>query len=128
MEPKDFLISKNDQEVLTLPQLKTYIERQKSRGVANIKNFEIELYKRYAMTAAAFILTIIGLTLSSRKVKGGMGVNIGIGLVLSFTYILFTTITSTFAVSGYTSPMVAMWIPNIVYTFIAIYLYRKASV
>lgn len=128
MEPKDFLISKNDQEVLTTPQLKTYIERQKSRGVANIKNFEIELHKRYAMTAAAFILTIIGLTLSSRKVKGGMGVNIGIGLVLSFTYILFTTVTSTFAISGYTSPMVAMWIPNIVYSFIAIYLYRKASV
>ena len=94
MEPKDFLISKNDQEVLTLPQLKTYIERQKDRGVANIKNFEIEMHKRYAMTAAAFILTIIGLTLSSKKVKGGMGVNIGIGLVLSFTYILFTTITS----------------------------------
>lgn len=127
MEPKDFLISKNDQEVLTLPQLKTYIDRQKSRGVANIKNFEIELHKRYAMTAAAFILTIIGLTLSSKKVKGGMGVNIGIGLVLSFTYILFTTITSTFAISGYTSPMIAMWIPNIIYSFIAIYLYRKAA-
>ena len=127
MEPKDFLIAKNDQEVLTTPQLKTYIKRQKDRGVANIKNFEIELHKRYAMTAAAFILTIIGMTLSSKKVKGGMGVNIGIGLVLSFTYILFTTVTSTFAVSGYTSPMVAMWIPNIIYTFIAIYLYRKAA-
>ena len=127
MEPKDFLISKNDQEVLTTPQLKDYIARQKNRGVANIKSFEIELHKRYAMTAAAFILTIIGLTLSSRKVKGGMGVNIGIGLVLSFTYILFNTVTSTFAISGYTSPMIAMWIPNIVYIFIAIYLYRRAS-
>lgn len=127
MEPKDFLISKNDHEELTLPQLKKHIERQKNRGVANIKNFEIELHKRYAMTAAAFILTLIGVTLSSRKVKGGMGVNIGIGLVLSFTYILFNTITSTFAISGYTSPMLAMWIPNIVYSFIAIYLYRKAS-
>lgn len=127
MEPKDFLIAKNDQEVLTLPQLKTYIKRQKDRGVANIKNFEIELHKRYAMTAAAFILTIIGMSLSSKKVKGGMGVNIGIGLVLSFTYIMFTTITSTFAVSGYTSPMVAMWIPNVVYAIIAVYLYRKAA-
>ena len=127
MEPKDFLISKNDQEVLTLPQLSTYIDRQRDRGVANIKSFEIELHKRYAMTAAAFILTLIGVTLSSKKVKGGMGVNIGIGLVLSFTYIMFTTITSTFAVSGYTSPMVSMLIPNIIYSFIAIYLYRKAS-
>ena len=127
MEPKDFLISEDDQEFLTMPELKTYIQRQKDRGVANIKRFEIELHKRYAMTAAAFILTIIGMTLSSKKVKGGMGMNIGIGLVLSFSYILFTTVTSTFAISGYTSPMVAMWIPNIVYMFIAIYLYRRAS-
>jgi lipopolysaccharide export system permease protein len=55
-----------------------------------------------------------------------MGLNIGIGLALSFSYILFMTITSTFAISGYVSPMVAAWIPNILYTFIAIYLYRKA--
>ncbi len=128
MEPRDFLISKNDQETLTNEQLKTYIERQKERGVANIKNFEIELEKRYAMTGAAFILTVIGMSLSSRKVKGGMGVNIGIGLLLSFSYILFSTVTSSFAVSGYTSPFVAMWIPNVIYTFIAVYLYRRASI
>lgn len=79
------------------------------------------------MTAAAFILTVIGMSLSSRKIKGGMGVNIGIGLVLSFSYILFMTVTSTFAISGYTSPMVAMWIPNILYTIIALVLYYKVS-
>lgn len=128
MEPRDFLISKNDQETLTNEQLKTYIDRQKARGVANIKDFEIELEKHYAMTGAAFILTVIGMSLSSRKVKGGMGINIGIGLLLSFSYILFSTVTSSFAVSGYTSPFVAMWIPNVIYTFIAIYLYRRASI
>ncbi len=80
------------------------------------------------MTAAAFILTVIGMALSSRKVKGGMGVNIGIGLVLSFSYILYMAVTSAFAVSGLTSPMVAMWIPNMVYAIIAIVLYRRASV
>ena len=78
------------------------------------------------MCAAAFILTVIGMSLSSRKVKGGMGLNIGIGLVLSFSYILFMTVTSTFAVSGYTSPLVAMWIPNIIYAIIAIILYYRA--
>ena len=67
------------------------------------------------------------MSLSSRKVKGGMGINIGIGLVLSFSYILFTTVTSTFAISGQTSPMVAMWIPNFVYMIIAVVLYRKAA-
>ncbi|WP_290145043.1 LptF/LptG family permease, partial [Muribaculum intestinale] len=103
-EPRDFLISKNDQETLTSPQLQEYIARQKERGVANIEAFEIENERRYAMCAAAFILTVIGMTLSSKKVKGGMGINIGIGLVLSFSYILFMTVTSTFAISGYTSP------------------------
>ena len=127
IEPKDFLISQNDQEMLTNPQLVEYIKKQKSRGVANIKNFEIEYEKRYASIATAFILTIIGLSLSSRKVRGGMGKNIGVGLLLSFSYVLFTTVTSTFAVSGYTSPRLAMWIPNIIYTFIAIYLYRRAA-
>ncbi len=127
IEPRDFLISKNDHEMMTSPALREYISRQKERGVANIKAFEIENERRYAMTAAAFILTIIGMSLSSRKVKGGMGINIGIGLVLSFSYILFMTVTSAFAVSDYTSPMVAMWIPNMLYAIIAVILYRKAS-
>ena len=126
-EPRDFLISKNDQETMSSPELDEYISRQKSRGVANIKAFEIEKERRYAMCAAAFILTVIGMSLSSKKVKGGMGINIGIGLVLSFSYILFMTVTSTFAVSGYTSPMVAMWIPNFIYAVIAVVLYRRAS-
>ncbi len=67
------------------------------------------------------------MSLSSKKVKGGMGINIGIGLVLSFSYILFTTVTSSFAISGYTSPFVAMWIPNVIYIIIGIVLYRRAS-
>ena len=96
--------------------------------MANIKTFEIEYHRRFAMTAAAFILTVIGMSLSSRKVKGGMGVNIGIGLVLSFSYILFMTVTSTFAVTGLASPMLAMWIPNIVYAVIAIIVWRRASI
>lgn len=127
IEPRDFLISDKDQETLTSPELRQYIARQKERGVANIKNFEIELARRNAMTAAAFILTIIGMSLSARKIKGGMGINIGLGLLLSFTYILFSTVTATFAVSGYTSPTIAMWIPNAIYSIIAIVLYRRAS-
>ncbi|MBQ7042857.1 MAG: LptF/LptG family permease [Muribaculaceae bacterium] len=128
IEPRDFLIAKNDHEMMTSPQLKEYISRQKERGVANIKSFEIEDERRFAMCAAAFILTIIGMSLSSKKVKGGMGINIGIGLVLSFSYILFSTVTSTFAISGLTSPFIAMWIPNFIYIIIAVILYRKASV
>lgn len=126
-EPSDFLISVNDHEKMTTPALSEYIERQKSRGVGNIKSFEVEYQRRYAMTAAAFILTVIGMALSSRKVKGGLGVNIGIGLVLSFSYILFMTVTQTFAISGLTSPLIAMWIPNLIYAIIAIILYYRVS-
>lgn len=126
-EPRDFMISANDQETLTTPQLTEYIDKQKMRGVANIKAFEIEKEKRIAATAAAFILTLIGMSLSSRKTKGGMGLNIGIGLGLSFSYILFSTVTSSFAISGLTTPFIAMEIPNVVYLIIAIFLYRRAS-
>lgn len=124
-EPRDFLIAVNDHEKMTTPALNEYISRQLKRGVGNIQTFQVEYHRRFAMTAAAFILTIIGMALSSRKVKGGMGLNIGIGLVLSFSYILFMTITQTFAISGLTSPLVAMWIPNIIYSIIAIVLYRR---
>lgn len=127
IEPKDFLISVNDQETLTTPQITDYVEKQKMRGVANIKAFEIEKEKRYAATAAAFILTLIGMSLSSKKVKGGMGINIGIGLALSFSYILFSTVTSSLAINGYTSPFIAMEIPNVVYLLIGIYLFRRVS-
>ena len=126
MDPSDFLIMKNQQEMLTSPQLSEYIDKQRRRGFANIKEFEIEYHKRIAMSFASFILTVIGLSLSSRKTKGGMGLHLGIGLALSFSYILFQTITSTFAVNGNVPPVVAVWIPNILYAFIAFYLYKKA--
>lgn len=129
--PEDLLVSINDFEIMTTPELYTYINKQKARGLASIgevsiTNFEVELHKRFASLASAFILTIIGVTLSSRKVKGGMGLNIGIGLGLSFGYIVFMTVSSTFAVSGTMSPFMAVWLPNFVYIFIAAYLYTKA--
>ncbi len=126
-EPRDFLISKQDHEKMTSSELSEYIRRQKQRGVANIQTFEVEQQRRYAITAAAFILTVIGMTLSVKKQKGGMGLNIGIGLVLSFSYILFMTITQTFAISGLTSPFIAMWIPNFIYSIIAVVLYRRTA-
>lgn len=124
--PSDFMISVNDSEQITTPRLKAYIDRQKKRGIGNIQLFEIEYHKRYAMTFAAFILTIIGVALSARKIKGGMGLNIGLGLLLSFSYILFMQVSSSLAIAGAVSAFVAVWIPNILYTGIAAYLYSKA--
>ena len=126
MQPRDFLISKGQQETMTSPELKAYVDRQKQRGFANTKEFEIEYRKRIAISFASFILTTIGLALSSRKVKGGMGLHLGIGLALSFSYILFQTVSATFAVNANMPPVIAVWIPNVLYAFIALYLYRKA--
>ena len=127
IEPKDFLISATDQETLTTPQLSEYIRRQKTRGVANLQAFEVEKERRIASTLAAFILTLIGMSLSSKKVKGGMGINIGIGLVLSFSYILFSTITSSLAINDITSAFVAMEIPNVAYLLIGLYLFKRLN-
>ncbi len=124
--PSDFLISSNDFEQMTTPALYKHIQRQKDRGIGNIQSFEIEYHKRFASIASAFILTVIGASLSSRKVKGGMGLNIGIGLLLSVSYILFMTLSSTFAVSGLVSPLIAAWIPNVIFIGIAILLYNRA--
>lgn len=126
MEPQDFLIMKGQQQTMTSPELSEYISKQKQRGFANIKEFEIEYHQRIAMSFAAFILTAIGVSLSSRKVKGGMGLYLGIGLALSFSYILFQTVSATFAINGSTPPIIAVWIPNMLYALIAVYLYRKA--
>ena len=127
MEPQDFLIQKGQQQTMTSSELDEYIAKQKRRGFANIKEFQIEYHQRIAMSFAAFILTVIGASLSARKVKGGMGLNLGFGLALSFSYIMFQTVSATFAVNGNTPPVVAVWIPNILYTIIAVYLYKKAD-
>ena len=88
--------------------------------------YEVEYHKRIATSFASFILTVIGVSLSSRERKGGMGVYLGIGLGLSFSYILLQTVSSTFAINADTPPILAAWIPNILYALIAYYCYRQA--
>ena len=126
MEPADFLETRNQQEILTNPELKVYIEKQRRRGLGNVKPFEVEYYKRYATPFASFILTTIGLSLSARKRKGGMGLYLGIGLALSASYILFQTISSTLAINADWPSALAVWLPNIIFTIIAFFLYKKA--
>lgn len=126
MQPQDLLIQKGQQQTLTNPQLKQYIDHQKQRGFANIQAFEVEYYQRGASSFAAFILTAIGLSLSAKKRKNGMGISLGVGLLLSFAYIMFQTISATFAIKANVPPMLAVWIPNIVFIFIAFYCYRFA--
>ena len=126
MEPMDLVFSKGQQETFTSPELLRYISKQQERGSQNVVQYEVEYHKRIATSFASFILTIIGASLSSRKRKGGMGLYLGIGLALSFTYIMLQTVSATFAINAGTSPMLAAWIPNILYVFIAYFCYRQA--
>ncbi len=126
MEPMDLVFSKGQQETFTSPELLRYITKQKDRGSSNVVQYEVEYHKRIATSFASFILTVIGASLSSRKRKGGMGMYLGIGLALSFAYILLQTISATFAINAGTPAILAAWIPNILYAFIAYFCYRQA--
>ena len=126
MEPTDLVFSKGQQETFTSPELKEYINRQIDRGSSNVVQYEVEYHKRIATSFASFILTTIGISLSSRKRKGGMGMYLGIGLALSFGYILLQTISSTFAINAGTPAMLAAWVPNIIFAVVAYFCYRHA--
>lgn len=126
MEPADLVFSKGQQETFTNPELSAYISKQIRRGSSNVVQYEVEYHKRIAASFASFILTTIGLSLSSRKRKGGMGLYLGIGLALSFGYILLQTVSATFAVNADTPPMLAAWIPNLIFAVVAYFCYRSA--
>lgn len=125
MEPKDFFYVRGQQETMTVPELSEFIARQKLRGAAGVSTFEVEYHKRFAMPFAAFILTLIGVSLSCEKRKGGMGTSIGVGLALSFGYILFQTISATFAINANWPAALAVWLPNILFAVIALVLYWR---
>ena len=126
MEPTDLVYSKGQQETFTSPELLDYISKQTSRGSANVVQYQVEFHKRIAMSFSSFILTIIGLSLSARKRKGGMGLYLGIGLALSFGYIMLQTVSATFAINAKTPPILAAWIPNLIFAVIAYFCYRQA--
>lgn len=126
MEPIDLVYSKGQQETFTLPELRDYISKQINRGSNNVVQYQVEYHKRISSSLASFILTIIGASLSSKKRKGGMGMYLGAGLALSFIYIMLQTISATFAINAGTPPLLAAWIPNIIFGVVAYLCYRKA--
>lgn len=126
IKPDDFSRDPGFVGTMTYRELDDYIRLLQLQGSDELKLFLIEKHKRFSNPFAVFILTLIGVSLSSRKVRGGIGMNIGIGLILSFSYILFLQFASQFSLKGNLNPMLAMWIPNIIYTFIAFTLYKMA--
>lgn len=117
---------KRVKETLTLPELNQYIERQILRGSTNVVEFQLEKYRIFSNAFATFILTLIGACIASKKIRGGMGFHLGLGLLLSFSYILFMQFSTVFATNGGMNPLLAVWIPNILFAVVAIFVYRMA--
>jgi len=125
--PDELFITAQQAQQMTTPELRHYMARQRERGSGNVKAFEVEYHKRWASPLGAFIMTLLGVTMSSRKVRGGMGKNLGIGVVLTALYILFSTVSTTFSVNNVMSSFMAAWLPNFVFLAISIPLYIRAS-
>ncbi|MEG0807393.1 MAG: LptF/LptG family permease [Alistipes sp.] len=113
-------------QTMNISQLNQFLDQQRAKGSDSINIIEVGRHTRYAYPLSTFILTLIGVSLSSRKVRGGTGLHIGIGTALCFSYILFNRFFEEFAKSGTLPTGLAVWLPNIIYLFIAIYLYRTA--
>jgi len=124
--PSDFIHNLREIETLDYFELRDFISRLRQKGAENIEFFEVEMHRRMSFPLSAVILTMIGVSLSSRKVRGGIGVHLGFGLALSFGYILFMQVSTTFATKGNLHPFLAVWIPNIIFGIIGAFLYKIA--
>ena len=126
MRPVDFQVYDNIYSAMSMQELNQRIEKEKIRGTGVMQLLELEKYKRFVYPFSAFILTLMGVSLSSRKVRGGVGLPLGIGIFLSFTYILFIQFSNMFSIKGGLPPLIAVLIPNIMFGALGIYLMIKA--
>ncbi len=127
LTPADFVDYAEQQTMMTTPELKAFIQKQKSRGVGNTQKYEIELYRRSAEPFTILILTIIGVSIAARKVRGGMGFHLAIGIGLGALYIFLSRFSIVFATGQAVPPLVGIWFPNIVFAAVAFYLFTKAQ-
>jgi lipopolysaccharide export system permease protein len=125
--PSEFGRRINNIETMNIHELNNFINSEKSKGSSKVVFYEIEKHKRIAFPFATFILTLIGVCVASTRVRGGIGLHIGLGMLISFSYILFMQISLTFSTNANLSPFIATWIPNILFTLLALVLYKKAA-
>lgn len=114
-------------ETMTVGELYSFIDKEEKKGNGNINAYLVVLYKKFSLPVSAFILTIIAVAVSSMKRRGGMGVNLAIGIVIAFTFIFFDKVFGTMAEKSSISPIFAVWFPNIVFGILAFYLLRNAK-
>ena len=126
LHPRDFNIKKNIVEGMNFFELNQFIKEETLKGTEQIVFHKIEKHKRMAFPFSTIILTLIAVAIASRKIKGGIGIHLGLGILIAFTYILFMQISTTFATNSNLPAMLAVWIPNILYGIVCIYLIKKA--
>ncbi len=126
LAPQDFVYYQNQNQAMTTGELLTAIERDRSRGIAN-RSYEIEMQRRTADAFTNIILTIIGLAVAGRKVRGGMGLHLALGIGIGASFILLSKFAVSFAISGTVPVILGMWIPNIFFSIIAIWLVSRAQ-
>ena len=126
LTPEDFIRKDNIVDEMNFSELNEYIDQQKLLGSDLVDELLVEKHNRLSFPFSTFILALIGVTLSSKKARGGIGFQIGIGILLSFSYIVFMQFSKQFAIGGNLDPLIASWIPNIIYAIIAIFLYKVA--
>lgn len=127
LTPADFVDYAEQQTMMTTPELRAYIKKQKERGVGNTQKYEIELYRRWAEPFTIFILTIIGVSIAARKVRGGVGLHLALGIGLGAIYIFLSRFSIVFATGQAVPPLLGIWLPNIVFTAVALYLLLRAQ-
>lgn len=126
MKPGDFAVDVDDAMYMDYRELRDFIEMEKLRGSSNLLRFQIEKHKRIAFPFATIVLTLIGVSLSSRKTRGGIGFNLGVGITICFAFIMVMQFTTVFATFGNLPPVVAVWIPNFLFGILALWLIRIA--
>ncbi len=126
LKPDDFNIDVDYAIYMNYQELRDFIDNEKMRGSGNLLKFQVEKHSRMAFPFATIILTVIGVSLSSRKVRGGIGLNLGIGITICFAFILFMQVTTVFATFSNLPPALAVWIPNVMFGLLALYLLKIA--
>ncbi len=126
ISPKDFSRAQNVMESMETSELVRYIENERLKGSENVKYYEIERHRRIAFPFATFIMTMLGVAVSSRKVRGGIGLQIALGIAIGFIFVLFMQVFTSYAASGSMPASIAVWIPNVIFAGLALVMLRMA--
>ncbi len=124
-QPKDLLYVAYLAKEMSSVNLSSHISQSEKRGVKNLNNYKVELYKRTSLPVSAFILTVIAVTLSSRKRRGGIGVNLAAGLTLMFIYVFFLKVSEVLGSTADSNPLFTVWMPNLIFGALSVFLYIK---